>query len=99
MHLPLDYFQTTVGKLIQKSFYRKIFPNHPQDHVITSNNIPLFSEGLYASIAEKRLLENLFHPDNHDINVRPVKNHNDSLNVSLTLSLYQLIEIVRCSES
>ena len=53
-----------------------------------------FSLGLEASSEEKELLAKLFHPDNHDISVRPVKRSRHSLNVSLTLTLYQLIEIV-----
>ena len=48
-----------------------------------------------ASADEKRLVKYLFHEDNHDISIRPVLNDNTTLNVSIELTLYQLISIVR----
>ena len=48
-----------------------------------------------ASEEEKRLLADLFHSNNHDISVRPVRNYSEPSTVKLTLTLYQLIEIVR----
>ena len=50
--------------------------------------------GVCATRAEKQLLDHLFHPDHHDIDIRPVKDNQETLNVSLSFELYQLIQLV-----
>ena len=48
-----------------------------------------------TATAEDLLWNKLFHPSNHDIHVRPVVDNLQTLNVSLSVDLYQLIGIVR----
>ena len=50
-----------------------------------------------TATAEDLLWNKLFHPSNHDIHVRPVIDNLQTLNVSLSVDLYQLIGIVSFS--
>jgi hypothetical protein len=51
-----------------------------------------------AGIHQKRLLEFLFKED-YDPLERPVKNDGDSLNVSINLSLQQIVDVVSIAKS
>ncbi|TMS34077.1 hypothetical protein L596_001729 [Steinernema carpocapsae] len=42
-----------------------------------------------------RLTKDILNPDRYDTRVRPMKNHSKSLKIHISMSLYQIIEVVR----
>ena len=50
------------------------------------------SPGVYTSEAENRLLSDLLR--NYDVNVRPVQNWSDTMNVTVEVSINQIVDVV-----
>lgn len=56
-----------------------------ETNVFNQNNVPLV-----------RLTKDILSPQRYDVRVRPVFNHQKSLKIHISMSLYQIIDVVGC---